>query len=510
MRAPQEHGAFLQIPPQSEWDSLWQQNLQVQRNEKSLRFSSWKDLVESARRELVAAADKYSRQHRDVDLQQREQTRVVMSGHQPTLFHAGVWYKNFVLDHLARRFNCVAINLVVDNDVSVSSAVSIPQFQDNTVSLLNVEIDGGRQIVPFEERKISDHEHFKSFGERAAKAIRPVIGSPIVTDLWPLVVANSNDDNFGLAIAKGRHAYEASLGLETLELPISALAQTDAFANFAKEILFRIDEFASVYNSTVQLYRKLNKVRSNSHPVPNLGSDGEWCETPFWIWHAGRPQRKSLYARVVGDGLKVSDRQDFETALTPENFNEQFRLFGAKGIRIRPKALMTTMFSRLIAADLFIHGIGGAKYDQLTDAISYQFFGHVLPKYLTATATMRIQDRVPVVSKSQINQQHDLLRQMTFHPESFVESEQQEVQECIESKRNWIEKQLPQGERKERHREIVACNQQLQASVAKKREALDRNVQGLKELLPSSKLANSREFSFCLFDPALVDELKVE
>ena len=48
------------------------------------------------------------------------------------------------------------------------------------------------------------------------------------------------------------------------------------------------------------------------------------------------------------------------------------------------------MFARLFLCDLFIHGIGGAKYDQMTDAIIERFFGFAPPDYLTVTATAKL------------------------------------------------------------------------------------------------------------------------
>ena len=51
---------------------------------------------------------------------------------------------------------------------------------------------------------------------------------------------------------------------------------------------------------------------------------------------------------------------------------------------------MTTMYLRFYLSDLFIHGIGGAKYDELTDEIIRRFFGIEPPRYLTATATIRL------------------------------------------------------------------------------------------------------------------------
>ena len=52
------------------------------------------------------------------------------------------------------------------------------------------------------------------------------------------------------------------------------------------------------------------------------------------------------------------------------------------------RALTTTMFSRFLLGDLFIHGIGGAKYDELGDEIARRFFGIEPPGFLTVSMTL--------------------------------------------------------------------------------------------------------------------------
>jgi hypothetical protein len=52
--------------------------------------------------------------------------------------------------------------------------------------------------------------------------------------------------------------------------------------------------------------------------------------------------------------------------------------------------LTTTLFARLCFADLFVHGIGGAKYDQMTDRIVARFFGLAAPDFLTMSATLQL------------------------------------------------------------------------------------------------------------------------
>ena len=60
----------------------------------------------------------------------------------------------------------------------------------------------------------------------------------------------------------------------------------------------------------------------------------------------------------------------------------------ARSVRLRTRALTTTLFSRFLLGDLFIHGIGGAKYDELGDEIARRFFGIEPPGFLTVSMTL--------------------------------------------------------------------------------------------------------------------------
>src|SRR5439155_11533539 len=59
-----------------------------------------------------------------------------------------------------------------------------------------------------------------------------------------------------------------------------------------------------------------------------------------------------------------------------------------RGFKIRSRALTNTLFARLFLVDLFIHGIGGGRYDELTDEIARRFYDHEPPRYLVLSATL--------------------------------------------------------------------------------------------------------------------------
>ena len=52
--------------------------------------------------------------------------------------------------------------------------------------------------------------------------------------------------------------------------------------------------------------------------------------------------------------------------------------------------MTTTLFARLLLADMFIHGLGGGKYDELTDSLMRDFYGIEPPSFLVLTGTLRL------------------------------------------------------------------------------------------------------------------------
>src|SRR6185295_11008278 len=89
------------------------------------------DLSAAARRGLFDQAINYTQQYRTIPDRWRKIDRLasvpfLLSGHQPELFHPGVWYKNFVLGSLAQRVDAVGIHLLIDSDTCASASIRVP------------------------------------------------------------------------------------------------------------------------------------------------------------------------------------------------------------------------------------------------------------------------------------------------------------------------------------------------------------------------------------------------
>src|SRR5690606_4296105 len=87
---------------------------------------------------------------------------------------------------------------------------------------------------------------------------------------------------------------------------------------------------------------------------------------------------------------------------------------------IRTRALTTTLFARLFLCDYFIHGIGGAKYDEVTDQIIEQFYGAAPPGFGIATATLRLPIRGAMEPPLDDREIARRLRDMRFNPDRWI------------------------------------------------------------------------------------------
>src|SRR5262249_36960853 len=146
---------------------------------------------------------------------------------------------------------------------------------------------------------------------------------------------------------------------------------------------------------------------------------------------------------------------------------EQLRELGAQSIRLRTRALTTTMFSRFLLGDLFIHGIGGAKYDVLGDEIARRFFGIEPPAFLTLSLTLWLELPRTPTTQNDVRRVDRGLRDLRFNPDRYLsEPYSEEIRTLINRKRDAIS--APVGSRRARRARCLAireCNSALQPSL---------------------------------------------
>jgi hypothetical protein len=519
-RAPSRDGEALILPGLNRAAAQIAENRRRQREWRvelcGHDLAHWR---QAARHAALRDAIRYTRAYRDVVLADEvdgsQQTAFVMAGHQPTLFHPGVWFKNFAIGAIQRRIAeaggparaSVAINLVIDNDVATSSSIRVPLWdrQRGQLSRSTVAYDSAAGGVPFEQNRIRDRAVFDGFAESVQAVVSPLIPEPLVVQLWPHAIAAAQRcENVSCALAQARHVLEGQQGLQTLELPLSVLCRGESFAAFVLALISDPQRLRTIYNETADQYRSLHGIRSSAHPVPNLGVDGEWTEVPLWIYGDDAPQRRGAWVRRSGGTLEISDRQLYSVEIThcsttaaaaaelADRCGPQFKL--------RPRALLTTMYTRLVLSDLFVHGIGGAKYDELGDEVTRRFFGIEPPELMVVSATCLlpvpkgiVPDDVP--SLAALRQQ---IRQTYFAPELFAGVVDLPA-ELRQAKHELILNRPDHGSRKQWHNELTRITAELSKCLESVRESLTEQMPAARQAESAAAILSNREHPFCLF-----------
>ncbi len=509
LRAPRDNGGKLIDPPLGAIEDLLARNeATMAAVDYDVQGLSLNRLAARARVELVDAAWNYTRAYRDVPrLDPTAAQRLFVAGHQPQLFHPGVWFKNFVLSALAARHGGVGVNLAIDSDTIKTASLRVPTGSLAAPRVESVPLDRQTAEIPYEERSIVDRDCLASFGPRAAAILRPLVANPLLPEFWPLVVERAREcTNLGECLAQARHQQEGLWGGVTLEVPQSQVCSLPAFHWFTCHLLARLPRLWDAYNRSVADYRHANHIRSSAHPVPDLTTEADWLEAPYWIWDRDNPRRRRLFVRQRGDEIVLSDRGKIEHALPlspdgdAQRAVERLAELAQQGVRIRTRALITTLFARLCLGDVFLHGIGGAKYDQVTDLIMERFFCLRPPGYMTLTATLRLPvDRPPVTSDDARRVDHQL-RELLFHPERFLDGTADGRARALASdKQRWAASTPTPATARQRCHKIRGINEALQPWVSDKRQQLLAAREHIATTLHAESILASREYAFPLY-----------
>ncbi|MDE2507121.1 MAG: SDR family oxidoreductase, partial [Planctomycetota bacterium] len=158
LRAPGEDGAVLADPPLGEAATLATANrarLDAWDHDFQGRRRSW--LAVCARTRLLETArrhhDKFGLDLPATPLPDPSATPFVVTGHQPELFHPGVWVKNFATDALAGALGGAGVNLIVDNDIAKTAAIRVPTRNGEEIRAVRAEFDAWEGDAPYNASK---------------------------------------------------------------------------------------------------------------------------------------------------------------------------------------------------------------------------------------------------------------------------------------------------------------------------------------------------------------------
>ncbi len=169
------------------------------------------------------------------------------------------------------------------------------------------------------------------------------------------------------------------------------------------------------------------------------------------------------------------------------------------GWKIRPRALTLTLFVRLCVADIFIHGIGGAKYDEVTDDIMRRFFGIEPPAYSVVSATLRLPlPRFPA-TEADLHAMERRLRELEWNPQRFPAA-RTIFPDLVAAKARWIAAEPTKtGERRDWFRQLQEVTRAMRPAVAKELHEAEQSIEQIRAELNANAILANREYAWLLF-----------
>jgi hypothetical protein len=509
LRAPRDDGAILAEPPLATAGEL------LARNRQALAAAAVtileKPLAELRRLARIDAWDACRHYHSDagesLPAAPAPGQSWLLAGHQPELFHPGVWFKNFALFGLAQQHDGFSLNLVVDNDAARSPLLRIP----TPAHVASVPYDRWQGESPYEERPVLDEALFASLPERVLRFQRDWPFEPMLPAFWREVLRQRERTPLvGERLAAARRAYERRWGCTQAEVPLSRLCRGEAFAIFAGHLLANASRLREVYNAAVHDYRHCYRIKSAYHPVPDLTLDGDWCELPLWAWRVGQPRRTRLFARP-GDGelhLRAGSDRWPSLPRDPDRLVAEWRTLEPRGYKVRTRALTTTLFARLLLGDVFLHGIGGGKYDELTDALLARFFGGPASGYVVLTATLVLplpRFAVDAAACRRLAREH---RDLWYNPQRhFADGVPVPARDLIQIRQECVLRACTtHAQRRARCRELRSLNERLRSFLAAEEQRLRQDRDECLSRLRVNGVLGRRDYAFCLYPQQMLSD----
>lgn len=245
---------------------------------------------------------------------------VIMSGHQPVLWHAGILAKLLVSAELAHADHAASAWIIADMDEVNPTTVRVPQGAGPTASARSVRVLEGDPPGP-------------GIPTAALRPRTPAPGDPGLPGLAERLTDHANEPT--LALQVGHAVIDLACDRFGIERPevfaCSDLVRTDAWRAVLDAMRRDPEGCVRAYNAAAEAHPEAR--------VRPLEAHAGRIELPLWRVRPDLP-RLAVFA------------EDLDT-VPPD--------------QLRPRALTMTAIVRAALCDLFVHGTGGGLYDRVTE-----------------------------------------------------------------------------------------------------------------------------------------------
>ncbi|MCC7366332.1 MAG: hypothetical protein IT303_18390 [Dehalococcoidia bacterium] len=429
---------------------------------------------------------------------------VVLTGHQPAFIHPGIWAKHIVATRLAQAVDGVAANLVVENDAPNEFVVRVPhEPPDRPGYIVGVRYADASRGTPFEFLPAMP----ASGVARLETEVREALG-----ERWAGSLAGRFFE--GLRQAEGatgwveqmlsaRRGVESEFGVALRDLR----SGTTWGGPLLGELLANARRFAAAYNAALAEYRAERHVASPQKPFPNLEVGATTCELPFWAYRPGGVRKRVALEERGTQWILLADAEPIAT-FAPQSVTtwHSFAQFvdGLGPWVLRPRALTLTLWARLLLGDLFIHGLGGADYDRVTDGLIRRYFEVEPPAMACVSATLLWCPEAARVHGA-LAEARRRARDVHFNPQRYVvgddleplrQARQAAIAESLHLREHAPHDRLA---RRQAFHAIREANAALASARPEVRADLERALGKAERLAASTRIGRDREVFFAFY-----------
>lgn len=450
------------------------------------------------RAEVMERARQYSRElentalrcgvrlAKDDGLPDDDQRGLVMAGHQPVIFHPGLLFKAESLTKLARDTGAFGVHVVIDTDAGKPCEVSWPRVSGDELVIRRAAIARAAGVMesnPAEETLYSAQRvapraeirdifsemqgDLRSMG-RVKEAERAREIGLVYESLEGCSIASANSIARWTREPRGYR-----------EVPLSTLLRDTSLRDVLSLLPKDAERLHSMYNACLEEYRREHAIKNAANPFPNLRASASSYELPLWLIKDN--QRHPLW----------SDTHDIKAL--PD------------GSYLATRGSLTTMALRAYSCDLFVHGLGGGRYDQFVNIFTEKYLGVELPRFVVASRT-RVLDEDRVEKLSAAITRGNSLKEIVAQTERylgtgiFTESEEERLRALI-SRRDQLRGKLAEASDSQQRSDVA---HQLNDANREVREIAQTSSLGrdIKELKRNEQLLarwSFREFPYFLF-----------
>ena len=449
---------------------------------------------------------------------------IVMTGHQPVIFHSGLTFKYEITERFAAEHNAIAVAVIIDTDQGDAGQFSHPQCFYGDLPDSTTENKAGPAAASYPILAIDtlaeSHTLFAHGRLRQPEELELLSTSTqkqLLLAAQPKAAEScaSAFEYFRQLAAAKATALEANtimrwhngIGGRMLELPLSAIASFPECLMLTADILKQPIRFATAYNAALQDFRDENGIRNVANPFPDLKVESNGCELPFWVINHNRSTRHVLEVQLDGSVTRLVANGKTVDTFASNISGESLEPMLLQNLQLVPRGALITAFLRLLFSDLFVHGTGGARYDRFTDDFIRSWWNAEPPPFTVASASryLFVKERHNLQRLEKIKTE---LRELQYNPQRhfgtgvFSKTLEAQLADMIKEKQaavdcmNSFHKEGQSG--KDAGLEIQKITNQIKQAVNKE---FDPQLQLLQNLTPEQLDAiNCRTYPWFLFD----------